>query len=99
MNHIGLIRIRSLVVIFLAVLLLQSYAAQLKPDTALSNEIEPLVQAAMAEQKLPAVSVAIATRGKLFYDKAFGMADLENNESQCASTMVHRCLLFDYCFM
>jgi len=44
----------------------------------LSERVDPIVNAAMAEQKLPAVSVAIASRGKLDYDKAFGMADLEN---------------------
>lgn len=41
----------------------------------------------MAEQKLPAVSVAIATRGKMDDEKAFGMADLENSIPATTQTL------------
>jgi CubicO group peptidase (beta-lactamase class C family) len=53
-------------------------AAQRAVPIPLSERVDPIVNGAMAEQKLPAVSVAIASRGKLDYDRAFGMADLEN---------------------
>lgn len=62
-------------------------AAQQASGPALASRVEPVVRTAMTEQKLPAVAVAIATGGKLSYDKAFGMADLENSVPATAETL------------
>src|SRR5438105_15426065 len=53
-------------------------AAQEASSTSLQVRVEAVIHEAMAAQTLPAVSVAIATGGKLTYEKAFGSADLEN---------------------
>jgi len=62
-------------------------AAQQAAQIPFSAQIDPIVNAAMAEQKLPAVSVAIAMRGTMDYDKAFGMADLENSVFATSETL------------
>jgi CubicO group peptidase (beta-lactamase class C family) len=53
----------------------------------LSERVDPIVNAARTEQKLPAVSVAIASRGKLDYDRAFGMADMESEVPATTQTL------------
>lgn len=74
MNSSSLLRTHFRVMIL--VILCAASAAQ--SDVPLAERVEPNVRTAMSQQKLPAVSVAIASGGKLRYEKAFGVADLEN---------------------
>lgn len=52
-------------------------------------EIEALVRAEMARQKIPMVTAAIAWRGRLAWSGAYGYADLENKVRATPDT-VHR---------
>lgn len=65
----------------LTVLLLISVAAYGQSSLPLSAvaQIDRLIDKARAEQKIPAVSVAIALNGHTIFRKAYGFADLENN--------------------
>lgn len=62
-------------VLFLAV----GAAAQSSLPPSAVAEIDHIIDQARAEQKIPAVSVAIALKGHTIFRKAYGFADLENN--------------------
>lgn len=78
--------LHSFAVAFLCIFLAAAPAQQ-SSDTGLPARVDPIVRTAMAEQKLPAVSVAIATHGKRDYERAFGMADLENSVAATTQTL------------
>lgn len=77
-NGLRLLAIILLIVRFTA-------AQTIQPATA--NRIDEIVAKAITEQRIPAVSVAIAVNGKIQYQKAFGKADLENNVSATPETL------------
>jgi len=54
-------------------------AAQTSLPPAAVAQIDQIIEKARADQKLPAVSVAIALNGRTIFRKAYGFADLENN--------------------
>jgi len=65
----------------LALFLLISVAAFAQnslPASAVA-QIDQIIEKARADQKIPAVSVAIALQGHTIFRKAYGFADLENN--------------------
>src|SRR5579884_2835749 len=51
-------------------------------------EIDHIVETARAEQKLPAVSVAIEVKGRIIFQKAYGLADLENDLRATPETLI-----------
>jgi len=60
------------------VLIVRPIAAQTLPsETAI--RVDEIVEKAIAEQQIPAISVAVALNGRIQYQKAYGKADLENN--------------------
>lgn len=79
---------------FAVVVLLFSPLASLpqkKPDLSKDQtlRIERLIQAEMAQGKIPGLSVAIVNGNEIRYAKGFGMADLENSVA-AKSTTVYR---------
>jgi len=81
-------RLRSLSVITFVVVLVAAASAQtsLSPDTI--KQIDQIVEKARAEQKLPAVSVAIELKGNVIFKKAYGLADLENDLPATTETLI-----------
>jgi serine beta-lactamase-like protein LACTB len=62
----------------IVILIVRLTAAQtISVDTA--NHIDALLAHAMADQHIPAISVAVAVNGQIQYQKAFGKADIEND--------------------
>lgn len=72
--------------LFLTILVAGAVCAQSLP-TARQLEIEKLIGQEMAQQNMPAVSVAVAAGGELLWSNGYGMADLENYVPAKASTM------------
>lgn len=54
---------------------------------ALSGELERLLSQAQAEERIPAVSVAVADRFRFVWSGAFGLADIENNVRATTGTV------------
>lgn len=63
----------------------QSKGSQLPAETV--KKIEAVIEAEMAKQAIPAVSIAIAIDNQLRYSKGFGKADLENSVAAKATTV------------
>jgi serine beta-lactamase-like protein LACTB len=51
------------------------------------REIEALISAEMARQKIPGLSVAVVTERRLSWSNGYGLADVENNVAAKASTV------------
>ena len=68
-----------------AVLLGANAAARAQSDTAALDQI---ITDAMREQRVPAITVAIAKGDQLVYSKAFGTADLENSVPATTETLI-----------
>lgn len=64
-----------------------SFAQNSLPATTIT-QIDQIVAKARAEQKLPAVSVAIEANGKVIFEKAYGFADLENDLKATPETLI-----------
>ena len=52
------------------------------------TQIDQIVQKARADQKLPAVSVAVELKGHIIFRKAYGLADLENDVPATPDTLI-----------
>ncbi len=81
-----MVRSRTLIVF---ICLFAAFAAaqnSLPADTI--KKIDDIVLKARQEQKLPAVTVAIALKGKIIFSKAYGMADLENDVEATPETLI-----------
>jgi len=63
-------------------------AAQSSLPTSAVAKIDAIVEKARNEQKLPAVSIAIALKGHVLFRKAYGFADLENNLIATPDTLI-----------
>ena len=63
-------------------------SSQTSLPAATVAEIDRIVEKARAEQKLPAVSVAIEYKGHVILRKAYGFADLENNLIATPDTLI-----------
>ncbi|MBV9572588.1 MAG: beta-lactamase family protein [Acidobacteriales bacterium] len=76
-----------LIAVFLSSVLLtaQLLPAQIQPATA--QHLDAIVDKAMKEDKIPAVSVAIALNGQIQYQKSFGRADIENDVPATPETL------------
>ncbi len=59
--------------------------AQLSPETI--NRVETEISTEMARQKIPGLSIAVATDHRIRYANGFGVADLENSVPAMASTV------------
>lgn len=71
-------------------LLLVCLAARAQDDTlALSGKLEALVDARFKSTKCPGLSVAVASKNKLVFSRALGMADLEQGVTMNTDS-VHR---------
>ena len=57
------------------------------PPAEKIKEIEALISAEMARQKIPGLSVAIVTGKRLSWSSGYGLADVENNVAARASTV------------
>ena len=81
---------RALILRFAVLLFLFSTlaAAQASLPAVTINQIDQIVEKARADQKLPAVSVAIELKGSVIFRKAYGFADLENNVSATPETLI-----------
>jgi CubicO group peptidase (beta-lactamase class C family) len=51
------------------------------------KQIEALINAEMARQKIPGLSVSVVTGGQLRWSKGYGLADVENNVAAKAATV------------
>ena len=70
----------------IAILIVRLAAAQILP-TETAKHIDEIVARAIADQQIPAISVAIAVNGQIQYQKAFGKADLENDVQATPETL------------
>lgn len=50
------------------------------------SEIEKEIQTSIDSKKIPSVVVAVSKNGKIIYEKAFGYADIENQQKATTST-------------
>ncbi|MBV9696841.1 MAG: beta-lactamase family protein, partial [Gammaproteobacteria bacterium] len=71
-----------------ALLLAALAAAPASAQPASLATLDALVQETMQAQQIPAMTVAIAKDGQLFYSRAFGQADLENGVSATPETLM-----------
>lgn len=69
------------------VILIVGFADAQNIPPATAKRIDEIVAKAIAEQQIPAISVAIALNGQMQYQKAFGNADLENIVSATPETL------------
>lgn len=81
-------------VVFVLCLLLLCPAPRASAQRAVSTvpaekirEIEALISAEMARQKIPGLSVALVTERRLSWSNGYGLADVENNVPAKASTV------------
>lgn len=81
---------RAFVRILIVFLLVGSFAPaqQTALTPATLAQIDRIVEKARADQKLPAVSVAIEVKGHIIFRKAYGFADLENNLIATPDTLI-----------
>jgi CubicO group peptidase (beta-lactamase class C family) len=79
------LRAGLLAMLGLAVVLGPNGAVCAQTDTAALDQI---ITDAMREQRIPAVTVAIARDDRLVYSKAFGSADLENSVPATTETLI-----------
>jgi CubicO group peptidase (beta-lactamase class C family) len=79
------LRARVLTALGLAVVLGPNGAACAQTDTA---ALDRIIADAMREQRIPAVTVAIARDDRLIYSKGFGSADLENSVPATTETLI-----------
>jgi CubicO group peptidase (beta-lactamase class C family) len=84
---------RARVVFALSLLLLcaaaRAQAQQAAPALAAEKvkQVEALVNAEMARQKIPGMSVALVVGGQLRWSNGYGLSDVENNVPAKASTV------------
>lgn len=65
-----------------------SASAQSPASADNSGKVDAIAAAAMREQKIPAMTVAVAMDGRIVYSKAFGSADLENGVAATTETLI-----------
>jgi serine beta-lactamase-like protein LACTB len=63
-------------------------AAQAAPSAALEARLDAIVTGAMAKERIPAITVAISSGGRIVYSGAFGTADLENDVPATRETLI-----------
>ncbi|HJQ30982.1 MAG TPA: serine hydrolase domain-containing protein [Pyrinomonadaceae bacterium] len=84
-------RARALIVLSLLLLSAAARASAQTPAPALPAEkvrqIEALINAEMARQKIPGMSVAVVVGGQLLWSSGYGLSDVENNVPAKASTV------------
>jgi serine beta-lactamase-like protein LACTB, mitochondrial len=71
--------LRAVSRLFAIVILIARLTAAQTISSDTTNRIDALLSRAMADQRIPAVSVAVAVNGQIQYQKAFGKADIEND--------------------
>jgi len=84
-------RIRHALFVSLAILLVLASSvasSQTELAPAVVAQIDQIIEKARAEQKLPAVSVAIELKGHVIFRKAYGLADLENDLTATPDTLI-----------
>jgi serine beta-lactamase-like protein LACTB, mitochondrial len=80
------LKLRGLIIaIFVAAI---SATAQTEAPADLGAKVDQVVVAAMHQQKIPAITVAVAIGDRMVYSRAFGTADLENGVSATTGTMI-----------
>lgn len=68
---------------------LPAVGAGVEPSgAARDSRLDALVTEAMRAQKLPAITVAAASAGRMLYSRAFGSADLENSVAATPETLM-----------
>ena len=65
-----------------------SAAAQTAAPVGLKGKVDEAVTAAMQQQRIPAMTVAIAMADRIVYSTAFGTADLENAVPATTETLI-----------
>jgi len=83
-------RILACTLIFSLAVCLPVYS-QSKPSTPATDfsEVRKLIQTEMAARKIPSISIAVARRGKILWEEAFGFADKENGIRADKETMYY----------
>jgi len=83
-------KMRHLIFQFLVLTIFLSLAASAQSPASADNnaKVDAIVAAAMREQQIPAMTVAIAMEGGIIYTKAFGSADLENGVAATTETLI-----------
>jgi CubicO group peptidase (beta-lactamase class C family) len=68
-----------------------SLYSQTKPSNSTPDfsEVRKLIQTEMAARKIPSISVAVARRGEIIWEEAFGFADKENGIRANKETMYY----------
>jgi serine beta-lactamase-like protein LACTB len=69
------------------VILMARFTAAQTVSSEAANRIDELLTKTIAEQQIPAISVAVAISRQIQYQKAFGTADLENNIAATSETL------------
>lgn len=69
-------------------LLVVTVSAAAQSDAEISTKIDAIVRAAMQQQHIPAMTVAVARDGSVIYSHAAGIADLENAVPATAETLI-----------
>lgn len=83
------IRLLVYVVLFWPVsALIVSAAAQQPARVSSGTAIDQIATSELQKQKIPAMTVAVATDGKIIYSKGFGIADVENGLPATAETLI-----------
>lgn len=81
---------KRIIVSCLVLILVLTVSATTKNGSGLSpdklSKIHLIIKTEMAKQKIPALSIAIATDNQLRYEQGFGLADLENKVPANAAT-------------
>ncbi len=82
---------KKIIISGLALILVMTVSATTKNGSGLSpariSQIHAILKAEMAKQKIPALSIAVATDNQLRYEQGFGLADLENKVTANAATV------------
>ncbi|MGC1502501.1 MAG: serine hydrolase domain-containing protein, partial [Terriglobales bacterium] len=73
--------------LFAIVIFIARLTAAQTISTETATRIDALVARTMADQHIPALSVAVAVNGQIQYQKAFGKADLENDIAAAPETL------------
>ncbi len=76
---------RLIVAFFIAAISAEAQPAALQDVGA---KVDQLVAATMQQQKIPAMTVAVAAADRILYSKAFGTADIENAVPATAETLI-----------
>jgi CubicO group peptidase (beta-lactamase class C family) len=81
------IKVLCLTLLFVLVTFAQGLAQKPGLDSDTTKKIDDLIKAALSENKIPAMSVAIVSDNGIRYANGFGMSDLENSVPAKAGTV------------